>query len=317
MKKNYLEILFRIHMSGVPITLRSVPSKLLVKKMNIVESLVHFKGENIYSYGASCISKDIAHAKCVAETIERLFIPHFEEGGVGVDFDKERACFTALYELVERDAFMPYFLVNGLPIRLINPSIIQLELYKYGISNILRESSYMFFDITNDLGIPSIVACIKDKKSSSFGVGIKSNGNPKSAILGAFEEALLGIALRKSGGNTKKPGRFQLFSMSRFKSIFLTGDPHITCRLPEKVSFQNIKSAISYLNTKKHSFATNELTPRLLKNTNYHVIRISSRTLQKVFFSEERKNINKKRLENIERYYTIMKQNYEKNSALI
>jgi len=314
MKKNYLEILFRMHMGGIPISLRSIPSRLLEKKMNIIESVAHFKGKDIYSYGASCISKDIAHAKCVAETVERLFVPHFEEGGIGVGFDKECASLAALYELIERDAFMPYFLLEDIPIRPINIKHVELELNKFGIGKLPLNYTCMFFDITNDLGIPSMATCVRKKRTGLISVGIKSNIDPAIALCGSLEEALLEITLKEKYGRKKKIDARNLFSMKHFKSNFIDKENFLISNFPPNIGIDtSFKSASAYIHKLGQSIIFEEKTPLLLKNSAYHIITATSDTLQKVFFTAKRINVNKKRLENIERYYTIMKLNYEKN----
>lgn len=304
-------------MAGVPISIRILSSPVLSQKVSIVELLARYQNKNIYSYGVSLISKDIAYAKCVAEIVERIYIPNFDEGGIGVGFDKEKAQLSALYELIERDAFMPYFLLADLPIKRIEAKIILNELIKLGIKRLPVGYLYIFFDITNDLQIPSIVAVICEKKTGILGVGIKSNANPIAALIGSLEEALLEITLKNSYGKKMNNETVDTISTKHFKSLFMHEKKQIISPLPTKNSNSSLKNVQTYLRKNGQSIVYKEIAPPFLKNSGYYVIRASSNTLQKMFFSEGKKEINNKRLENIKRYYTIMKQNYEKNSGTI
>lgn len=304
-------------MQGIPISIRALPSLISPKKINIIELMARYQNKDVYSYGVSCVSKDIAYAKCVAEIIERIYIPNFEEGGIGVGFDKERAQLTALYELIERDAFMPYFLLGNIPIRRIDTKIISLGLKKLGLEGLPLKYSFISFDITNDIQIPSILTVIYDKNVNFFSVGIKSNVNPMTAFIGSLEEAILEVTLKTKYGKRTNKNEASTFSATHFKSLFMHEKKHIISTLQFRKMGSSLKSIHAYLRRQGLSVSYRENAPSFLKGLGYHVITTSSNSFQKIFFSERRRDLNKKRLENIERYYTIMKQNYEKNNTLI
>ena len=100
------------------------------------------------------------------------------------------AILRGIYEIVERDAFMITYL-NKLQV-----SRIELERSENFLLQILNIYKKYFlelhlFDITTDLGIPSILALILDKtgEGPAVSIGLKSHMDVKSALLGAIEEA--------------------------------------------------------------------------------------------------------------------------------
>lgn len=302
-------------MTGASVSIRSLPSQVLPKKTHIVELITRSNDKDIYSYGVSLVSKDIAHAKCVAEMAERLHISHFEEGGVGVGFNSEKAYLNALYELIERDAFMPYFLMKNIPIRIIDPTHILLELKKLNINKLPSIYSFTFFDITNDLQIPSIATVVSKKNSAVIHVGIKSNNNPNIALIGSLEEAILEITLKKKYGKKRINDAQNIFSTKHFKSIFMNKKNHIIYPPPQGNANGSFKSVYKCLRNQGQLVTFEEISSPIFKNVNYHIIKARSNTLQKIFFSNDRSDVNNVRLENIQRYYTIMEQNYEKNNT--
>lgn len=122
------------------------------------------------------------------------FEPFLCEGntnGAGGFFTKEGAILSGLYELIQRDSFLIYWL-NKLTPRSIDPKTIPGEDFQ----NLLEESERYGFeifclDVTADTGVPAFVAIVSDPlgKSPRFSLGGGCQSNPAEALHRAFEEA--------------------------------------------------------------------------------------------------------------------------------
>jgi ribosomal protein S12 methylthiotransferase accessory factor len=109
--------------------------------------------------------------------------------GCAGGFTFEMATLNAIYELIERDSFMCFWLTKT------NPTRIHLE---KGVSetfdlalNFLNLSHYELFvlDITTDLKIPSVLCVIKGKVNNAIMIAASS----KETLLDAIESAVLEV----------------------------------------------------------------------------------------------------------------------------
>lgn len=150
-----------------------------------------------------------AWEKCVkAATGEKILIPaqliywNYKRGrepvlresntnGMGGMTDKEGAILSALYEIIQRDAFLIFWLNKIAPPQ-INPDSVPGEEFK----NILSESKKYGFKIfclntTFDTAIPSFAVVIMDEKNiySTISVGGGCETDPAKALLQALQEA--------------------------------------------------------------------------------------------------------------------------------
>ncbi len=115
----------------------------------------------------------------------------FNTNGAGGMFTEEGAILSGLYELIQRDAFLLYWL-NGLtPVRIIPESIPGDE-----FQNLLKESKRYGFkvhcmNVTTDITVPSFMVVIIDEtgKGPYFSLGGGCQADPAKALHRALEEA--------------------------------------------------------------------------------------------------------------------------------
>ncbi len=115
--------------------------------------------------------------------------------GAAIGTTSEQAITNAMYELIERDAFMTSYLIRAAIPR------IDVTLYRNKskiIDRAINETQankleLYVFDITNDLQIPSFLSLIVDKTGVGplLSAGAKTNFNWHRALEGSIEEAFL------------------------------------------------------------------------------------------------------------------------------
>ncbi len=120
--------------------------------------------------------------------------PYLREGntsGAGGFFTLEGAILSGLYELIQRDSYLIYWLNKLTPV-IIKPETVPHD----GFQNILEESKRYGFEIfclniTSEIGIPAFMAVISDptNKSPRFSFGIGCDTNPIKAVFRALEES--------------------------------------------------------------------------------------------------------------------------------
>lgn len=120
------------------------------------------------------------------------FLRERNTNGCGGYFTKEGAILSGLYELVQRDAFLFWWL-NSLTPPKITPESVPDPMFQ----EILTESKRYGFNIhclhtTVDIGIPSFAVIIEDNLNSDgphFAMGAGCGANPERALRRSLEEA--------------------------------------------------------------------------------------------------------------------------------
>lgn len=163
-----------------------VDMSVIGKKFNklIVESYHGLDRHNKAKFLCTC---DCGNKKII--NISSLKRNLTKSCGCAGGFTFEMATLNAIYELIERDSFMCFWLTKT------NPTRIHLE---KGVSetfdlalNFLNLSHYELFvlDITTDLKIPSVLCVIKGKVNNAIMIAASS----KETLLDAIESAVLEV----------------------------------------------------------------------------------------------------------------------------
>ena len=133
-----------------------------------------------------------------AQTVYWIYRDEFEPflgeantNGAGGFFTKEGAILSGLYELIQRDSFLIYWL-NGLTPKAIDPKTVPNDDFQ----NLLEESKRYGFEIhclniTADTGVPVFAVIVSDPsgKSPRFCLGAGCQADPAKALHRALEEA--------------------------------------------------------------------------------------------------------------------------------
>src|SRR3989344_3644802 len=136
--------------------------------------------------------------------------------GAGGMFTLEGAILSGLRELIQRDAFLIFWLNTIAPPRV---KISSLEGKALSVAEKLREYRFDFeiLDVTTDIGLPAFVAVLMDgtgdRRSIYIGAGCESD--PDSAIARALEESFLVYHI-----------------IRRSKALFTLPDPYIPFQTP-------------------------------------------------------------------------------------
>lgn len=112
--------------------------------------------------------------------------------GAAFAFNKDSAILSGIYEIIERDSFLTYYLTHTPPKKIRISSIKNQEVHRI-VKYIKRyKLEVHLFDITTDLGIPTFLTFLIDQTElgPSIVLGMKCSLNIYDAILGSFAEAL-------------------------------------------------------------------------------------------------------------------------------
>ncbi len=133
-------------------------------------------------------------------THERLF-QDLTTSGSGGGFSRENATLSALYELIERDHFLLYWLTGVKP----------AQIHTYGISTELAELietsrdryglEVYFFDLSYDLDVLTAACIVIDPKLNMITMGAKTGTISNTVLQGAFLEALAVLTVTRARGN--------------------------------------------------------------------------------------------------------------------
>lgn len=165
----------------------------------------------------------------LANEVNEPFLFEPNTNGAGGMFTREGAILSGLYELIQRDAFLVYWL-NTVPPPRIDPESVPDE----GFQNIIRESKRYGFQIhclntTLDARIPSFIAVIIDPsgKGPYFVCGGGCSLNPVEALLRAVEEAWAIYISTRAVPSFQLPDNFIPFhsSLDRDQRIFVAANP--------------------------------------------------------------------------------------------
>lgn len=237
---------------------------------------------------------------------EPLIYPSISTG-VAAHFDLQTAILGGIYEIIERDSFMIYYLKKLKPLRYDLKSsknkkirrLIELaDRYKMEIFSL---------DITTDLGIPAVTSIVVDRSglSKAISVGLKSDFNVERAIIGSINEAFHTRSwIRESyiqnptvvtekdlveDSSLKNRGLFWYSTKSISKLDFFLKNLKLKKVLPIKkdatVEDQILKLQ-KILKNKGYSVFYKIITPESLKHTKVQVVKVIIPGMQPVYLDE-------------------------------
>lgn len=241
---------------------------------------------------------------------------------------KEMAILRAIYELVERDAFMTAYL-NKIPVPKIdleltaNKQVIEVNnnLKKYQLE-------WHLFDMTNDLEIPSYLSIIIDRSGVGpfLTIGTKSGFSKEYSIIGSVEEALsarprirsLVINAEQKEFKIKKAdiNGYRQRALFWYKKNDLIGLEFLfnnnkakKIKLDEKSCDEDASElckVIKNFSHKKLPIYIKDIKNHFFKNLPIFCYRAVIPQFQPVYYSEHLKVINQKRLDKVADFFGRM-----------
>jgi len=244
-------------------------------------------------------------------------IQYQTSNGAGAGFSIEDAVYRGIMELIERDAFMIFYLNKICPkkveTKFITNTKIQYALQKIKDYNL----NLSILNITTDLNIPTYLAIIIDPTFIGMPIsfGAKSDFSSESAILGAIEEVIQVRSWMRSIYENYKE-KHKVINKDQIVSIIQRGIFWFDKKLIKSLDFFLNTSKIERFkpitlsNNKKFLFST--LKKRLLKNkieifyvdvttkeftkSDYRVVKVISPQLMPIYFNEKYPLNNCKRI---------------------
>lgn len=244
--------------------------------------------------------------------------------GTAAGFDFESTVLRGIYEVIERDAMMGIYLnkisapkldMNMFKNRYIKELIKKCERYKLELN---------VFDITTDLGIPTIMAVLIDRTGigPAISIGTKTSASVEEAFLGAITEPFLTriwLRMEMEKENIKIPKNSRGIASLLDRGLFWSS-PSMIKELnfllqQESTSFNNKKKvekekmSLEYvLQTLKNSGLTvygADITAPMFQKIGCLVYKIIIPNLQPLYLNEYEKGVvlNKKRLESIQKFF--------------
>lgn len=243
--------------------------------------------------------------------------------GCAGGFGHQSTLLRALYEVVERDAFMTTYLTKHQAPRI---DLNQLQFKE--VAPLLKIAARYnlearLFDITNDLGIPTFLGCLIDRTGLgvAFSLGAKSAYDVKTAILGSLAEAfnirpwmrhhfwqhhrqLVKINPNKIA-DIEERALFWMRPNWQENLQFLFKSPlqplgKLNKALSEERQLNKLKEVF-----KKQSFNAYyaDITPKYFQGSDYLVYKAVIPQLQPLYLHEPEKKINQPRLKKVSRYF--------------
>lgn len=241
--------------------------------------------------------------------------------GAAGGFDYESTLTRAVYEVVERDAFMNTFL-GRFPAKRINPYSIKST----PLLNLLRKiEQYNFevnlFDITTNIRIPSYLAILVDYTGlgPALGFGTKTSFDQIEAIVGCIEESLQSrpwlrrdILMKKKVNpdpltinNLKKRGMYWS-NVNMIKNFdFLLKQRPGNFKISDSVSQNNLAKIIRALKSEGYEIYLRDVTAPDLLSFQYFVYKAIIPGLQPLPLDETKKQTNMKRLLEVAKFYNV------------
>jgi ribosomal protein S12 methylthiotransferase accessory factor len=257
---------------------------------------------------------------------EPLLTSQVSTGAAG-GLDHAGTLLRAIYEIVERDAFMGVYLAKIKAPR-INPESLPIPELDIIMKRIKRYKLEVYLiDISSDLRIPTILSVIVDRTGlgPSVSVGLKSSLSKEKAVIGSLEESLLTrpwmrneiITQGKNEFNIKKDSLYRLKERGLFwispKMIkhlrFLIDQPSVPAEFnifeKDVVSELEIVKQILTKHRIKTYYA--DISPQQFKHLGISVFKVIIPQLQPLFFQESSPEIRTLRINQIAHYYNKKK----------
>jgi len=249
-------------------------------------------------------------------------LSQLNSSGTAGGFTEEESILSAIFELIERDAFMGIYLNKIKPLR-IDLSTVKDKVIK----NIVAELENKYFkpyvyDISTDLNIPVFLAIIVDRteEKPKFTVGAKCGFDEVEIIKGALEEAVMLRDWLRSEMLKIKPAKiinpkkinsfleramFWNFDNSILSNLdfLLKQKPKIKFLRRAKKEKNRLENVISLLSNKGYIIYDKDITLPEMKKINFYVHRVIIPGLQPLYLDEQYKEINIIRLKKISDFY--------------
>lgn len=230
------------------------------------------------------------------------------------------AIVRGILEIVERDAFMIYYL-NKLPAKKVKLGMINDSKLKNVLSIFKRyRLEVHVMDLTTDLNIPTFLSIIIDKKNlgPALVVGLKSSLDPVNAIIGSLEEAIsMKSWMRnvyeenyKDYKNTN-PSRitsveeramyWYKLSMLKNMDFWINQEEKGEIKKPSKKlsSGEQLKVLLDVFKRASYDIYFKDITLLELKTIPYKIVKVIIPTMQPLYLQEQYKYLGGDRLYNV------------------
>jgi len=288
------------------------------------ESLGWIRGTNITENKECFIPAQLVYLYYKRQIDENfLTFPNITTGAAA-GFDFESTLLRGIYEVIERDAIMGIYL-NKISVPKLDLTTIKNADVKELLAKCERYKLEMnVFDITTELGIPTIMAVLIDRTGVGPAItfGAKSSVDINEALLGAMTEPFLTrtwLRMELEKKNIKIPKRSQEIKSILDRGLFWS-PPSMIKELDfllkaKSVFFKNKsrvkkeKKSLAYvLQTLKNNGLTvfgADITAPIFKEIGCVVYKVIIPNLQPLYLNEYEKKdvINKKRLESVQKFF--------------
>ena len=254
---------------------------------------------------------------------EPLLVDMNTSGGAA-GTDHASTLLRAIYELVERDAFMCMYLTKSTVPKIKLDSIKNKEFQKliHYLSRYNLEP--MIFNLTNDIQISTFLAILIDHTGIGPAIilGLKSSLSSEKALFGALEEAMLGRSgsvrsyfwQKKEDVQIDHPEKIATiiqralfwYPLSMMKHLqFLMNTPEIPLKPAyfSKKPPEELTRVLSILRNENIDVYYKDLTLQNFKKKGFLVYKAVTPHLQHLYLHEQSKTINEKRLKKVAHYF--------------
>ncbi|HWA51793.1 MAG TPA: YcaO-like family protein [Patescibacteria group bacterium] len=238
---------------------------------------------------------------------EPTFYPSISTG-VAAHSDLDSAILGGIYEVIERDSFMIYYLNK------LKPKKYNLKSSKNKKIRSLAEITERYhmelycLDITTDLGIPTVASILIDRSglSKAVSVGLKSNLNVEKAIIGSINEAYhtrswIREAYIQNPTNITEKELLESSSMKNRGLLWYKPESisHINFLIKalrsEVITLKNnnlsVKEQIRYLNDSLnkagYKIYYKDITPEYFKNIHFKAVKVIIPGMQPLYLEEK------------------------------
>lgn len=247
------------------------------------------------------------------EEFRRCIIRDINSNGGAGHFSRERAILKGIYELIERDGFLIFWLNNIAPPQ-IDPSSIDNQELQLALQKLTRYRFQCFFlNTTTDIGIPSFTAVLVDR-SNTAGPSIAMGGgcgcDPEDAIRSSLYEALTVAGFRSDEigfkfDNSYKPfrnrfiGKKQRVAIWKDSAMFPAIEPFLKGKVRKFDRalfsipiFQNSSDEYQYILEKFRTMGSGyeiycyEVKKRILQEIGFYVVKVVIPQLVHLYLNE-------------------------------
>lgn len=297
------------------------PSDYTSNKKVDTEIIGWVKGYNLTLKRPAFIPGQLVYSNYIPRHKELSFFGLTQIGsGVASGPDFSSVILNGIYEIIERDGFMTSFL-NRIALPQLNIDKIIDPKIKSFLKKFRHENRRMlFFDITNDLSIPTFFTLIFDesiKKQGKvfpvFAIGLKSNINPAKAIKESIEESFLEWLtqtnyVRSKNFNYKKimPQSNHIMTIDDLKKLYLSAKiikMENSSPIKNFAPDQELRFVLKKLRIKGLEVYYKNISPKKLQEINYFIYRTFIPFLQPLCFYKDNMYINENRLRKVRQYF--------------